>query len=81
MGTTKLITGIAAGLAVGAVLGLLFAPKKGSTMRRRISQASIDYVDDIKEKFSDFVDNIMGKYEKEAEEFSMAEPGETNDKG
>ncbi len=81
MSAGKVMIGLVAGLAAGAVLGVLFAPKKGSTMRRRISQASVNYVDDIKEKFSDFVDNVMGRYEREVEEFEMTEPVEKTAKG
>ena len=80
MSAGKVLVGVVAGFAAGAVLGILFAPKKGSTMRKRISQASMNYVDDIKDKFNDFVDNVMGKYEKEAAEFDLAEAGEKKGK-
>ncbi|MGE5424616.1 MAG: YtxH domain-containing protein [Syntrophothermus sp.] len=77
----KFVWGMVAGLTAGAVLGLLFAPKKGSTLRRRISQGTMDVAEDIKDKFSDFMDGLLGKIEKNGEEFTMAEPGETNDQG
>ena len=37
MSTGKVITGIVAGMAAGAVLGILLAPDKGSETRKKIA--------------------------------------------
>lgn len=56
----KLLTG----LAVGVVLGILFAPDKGSETRKKIA----DQGRDLKDRFSDFIDGLSSKFEEAAEE-------------
>lgn len=51
MSTNKVILSVLAGLATGAILGILFAPDKGSETRRKISKKTTDTLDDIKHKF------------------------------
>ncbi len=51
MSTNKVILGVLAGLATGAILGILFAPDKGSETRKKISKKTTDTLDDIKHKF------------------------------
>lgn len=53
MKTGQLLIGAIVGITAGAVIGILFAPKKGSVTRRFIAQKSTDYVDDMKERFND----------------------------
>ena len=50
MSSGKIIVGILAGLAVGATLGILFAPDKGSETRKKISQKSGELTGNVKEK-------------------------------
>lgn len=48
----KILAAVAAGIAAGAVLGILFAPDKGSETRRKINEAGESLADNVKEKFS-----------------------------
>lgn len=61
--TGKLLTAILAGAAIGGVLGILFAPDKGSETRKKISDKSHDLTDAVKDKFGKIVD----KFKKEVE--------------
>jgi gas vesicle protein len=61
MSSGKVLLGLLAGVAAGALLGVLFAPDKGTTTRKKISKKSEDYVDSLKEKFNEFLDTIGEK--------------------
>ena len=52
MNAGKLILGVAAGVAVGAALGVLFAPDKGTTTRKKISKKGHDLTYDLERKFN-----------------------------
>ena len=60
---SKVLLGVLAGAATGAILGVLFAPDKGPETRRRLSEGSRDVANNLKDRFSDLVDNIAEKYE------------------
>lgn len=47
----KILAAVAAGIAAGAVLGILFAPDKGSETRRKINETGKKFTDDVKDKF------------------------------
>ena len=73
MNATKILLSFAAGAVVGAALGLLFAPDKGTETRRRISERTNDMADSLKGKFNDFVDGVKDKFssaQKEVEDVS-----------
>ena len=63
MNSSKTLLGFLAGAAVGSILGILFAPDKGTETRRRITESSGDLTDSLKSKFSDFVDSIKDSYQ------------------
>ncbi|HSO86764.1 MAG TPA: YtxH domain-containing protein [Draconibacterium sp.] len=68
MSSGKVLLGVLAGVAAGALVGILFAPEKGSTTRRKIVSKGEEYVDDLKEKFGEFVDKVAEKFETAKEE-------------
>ncbi|WP_413998530.1 YtxH domain-containing protein [Flavobacterium sp. W1B] len=64
MKTDKVVLGILGGVAVGALLGILFAPEKGDKTRRKIKDKSNDYTDELKDKLDTLLGTITNKYEK-----------------
>jgi len=72
MSTEKVIIGVLAGIATGALLGVLFAPDKGSETRKKIAKKSSDTVNDLKDKFGNLIDDIADKFEHEKEEIAEA---------
>lgn len=75
MSKVNVVIGALAGVAVGALLGVLFAPDKGTETRKKISKKSKDTSESLKNKFNEFVDNISEHFEKVKPEASeMKEP-------
>lgn len=58
MGTGKVLVGVIAGVAAGALLGVLFAPDKGSETRKKISKKGSDTVEGLKDKFDQLLSSI-----------------------
>ena len=63
MSTGKVVSGILVGVAAGAVLGLLFAPDKGSETRKKLRQTTDDLVNNLKSKLNTMADEMAEKYE------------------
>jgi gas vesicle protein len=63
MDTGKVVLAGLAGIAAGAILGILFAPEKGSRTRRQILNKGNDYAEDLKDKFDDMLETMSNKYE------------------
>jgi gas vesicle protein len=73
MSSGKVLLGVLAGVAAGALLGVLFAPDNGWNTRKRISKKADKYVDGLKEQFDEFLEIISAKIEdakKEASDFA-----------
>jgi gas vesicle protein len=61
MNSGKIVLGVLAGLAVGATLGILFAPDKDSSTGKKISRKRDEYADELEKKFEDFIDTSKKK--------------------
>lgn len=63
MSSQKTVLGFLAGAAVGSILGILFAPDKGTETRKKITESGGDVTDSLKSKFNDFIDGIRDTYQ------------------
>ncbi len=61
MKTGSLIAGTLIGLTAGALLGIMFAPKKGEVTRRFVAQKGNVYIGEIKELLSESLDDVNHK--------------------
>jgi gas vesicle protein len=69
---TKLILALVGGAAVGAVLGVLFAPDKGSETRRKIFDTAKDLASTLEKKMRhEYGSNGKTREEDEVNEFTM----------
>lgn len=76
MSAGKVLLGLLAGIAVGATVGVLFAPDKGTATRKKISNKRDNYVEELEEKFNSLIDGATEKFESaKAEAARMAKNG------
>jgi len=59
MSSGKALLGVMAGIAAGAVLGVLFAPEKGADSRKNISKKGEDLANALNQKMEDKFDELM----------------------
>ncbi len=63
MGSGKVLASVLAGAAAGAILGILFAPDKGTETRRKISEKGAGLADSVKEKVGEYSDALSERYD------------------
>jgi hypothetical protein len=65
MTTSKALLGVAAGIAAGAIIGILFAPDKGRETRKKIYRKGEDLADElndkIEQKFEELTKGLSSK--------------------
>ncbi|MES2543256.1 MAG: YtxH domain-containing protein [Bacteroidota bacterium] len=61
MSTGKVLLGALAGVATGAILGILFAPDKGSNTRKKIAKKGLDTAEGLKAKYNDAIDSLTSR--------------------
>ncbi|HEU4574898.1 MAG TPA: YtxH domain-containing protein [Chitinophagaceae bacterium] len=68
--SSKVLIALGAGIAIGGLLGVLFAPDKGKDTRKKIADSGKKFSDEIekkfrrgKEKFSDLKDDVKERFD------------------
>jgi len=76
MNTGKALLGLLAGVAAGALIGILFAPDNGTATRKKIAKKGKDYADDLTVKLNDLMEDVSEKVDsvvKKVKEFTEKE--------
>jgi gas vesicle protein len=68
MRAQNVVVGVLAGIAAGALIGILFAPDKGSEVRGKIAKKGADYLDSVKESIDSLLDGISKNVSKVKDE-------------
>ncbi len=77
--TVKILAAFAAGAAAGAILGILFAPDKGSETRKKIADKGKKLTNSLEKEFSRGREKIIGlKNDAKEKIVSLTEKGEEN---
>lgn len=68
--SSKILIALGAGVALGGILGILFAPEKGSDTRKKMADAGKKMADNLKDsinkgktKFSEMKDDLAARME------------------
>jgi len=59
MNNSNTVLGVLAGTAVGAIIGMLYAPDKGINTRRKISEKAMETRDHLMESAAHLKDNVV----------------------
>jgi gas vesicle protein len=63
MESNKVVVGVVAGVAIGALMGILFAPAKGSKTRKRVMHKATAFKEELQSKMEDLVDGVSDQYD------------------
>ena len=71
MNTDKILIGILGGMAAGAILGVLFAPDKGSNTRKKITDKGNALASDIGSRYNDVKSQVSNTVDRVKNEFAQ----------
>jgi gas vesicle protein len=61
-GKTGTLVAVLAGAAIGAAVGILFAPEEGAVTRRKIKDGAAGKADEIKDKLAELTETVKGRF-------------------
>jgi gas vesicle protein len=64
MSRGRIFLGTLAGVAAGALIGILFAPDKGTSTRKKIIDKGEDYIENLKERINGLLHDGVKRAEK-----------------
>lgn len=70
METGKIVAGVLAGVAVGAILGVLFAPNKGSETRQKLSESVKGLGKDLADQAEGYLSDKVSKVKNTAQQYA-----------
>ena len=62
--TSKILIALGAGVAIGGVLGVLFAPDKGSVTRHKIAEGGKKFADNFNKKMKSGREKLREEFKK-----------------
>lgn len=62
--TSKILVALGAGLAIGGILGVLFAPDKGSVTRQKIAESGKKLSDNFSRKMQEGKEKLREEFSK-----------------
>lgn len=62
--TSKILIALGAGIAIGGVLGILFAPDKGSVTRHKIAEGTKKLADNLNSKIKSGKEKLQKEFSK-----------------
>lgn len=70
MKTSNTLLGVVAGIAAGAVIGILLAPDKGSNTRKKLADKAGSLSDDLKDGINSTLSTLENKYNQLQDKYS-----------
>ncbi|AXG73665.1 YtxH domain-containing protein [Flavobacterium arcticum] len=70
-GKTDTLVAMVAGAAIGAVVGILFAPDEGSKTRKRIKEGYDSKKDELHDKLHELSEQVKGKFGSSKEDLEV----------
>jgi gas vesicle protein len=78
MGSGKVLPSVLAAATAGVILGILFAPDKGTETRKKLARKSSDIADSLKDKYKEYSEVISDQYDAAKQKLSSLVSAEEN---